>query len=178
MRALTTNTVMNTQTLGGNARYNFTYKEFFTLDLAANIQNSTTKYDSDQKNQRYVNSTYTAETNWTFLKIYQFNADFNYYVYTVKTNDFSQTIPILNVWLSRFILKANAGEIKVGVSNVLDKSLSVTQTVSQNYFATRDNQQPWFATLWSALPTLNKQLNPFWREVAGPGGGMRMMIQN
>lgn len=174
----TTNTVMNTQTLGGNARYNFTYKEFFTLDLAANIRNSTTKYDSDQKNQRYVNSTYTAETNWTFLKNYQFNADFNYYVYTSQANDFSQSIPILNVWLSRFILKANAGEIKVGVSNVLDKSLSVTQTVSQNYLQQETINNLGRYIMVSFTYALNKQLNPFGGGGRRPGGGMRMMIQN
>lgn len=165
------------ESLGGNVRYNFTYKEFFILDLSANIRNASTKYDfNTQNNQSYINSTYTAETNITILKNYQLNADFNYYMYDSRTNDFSQAIPILNVWLSRFIMKGNAGEIKVGVSNLLDKSLSVTQTASANYLQqeTINNLGRYFMV--SFTYALNKQLNPFGGGSRRPGG-MRMMMR-
>lgn len=169
---------INTQTIGGNTRYNLTYKEIFSIDLAANIRNSQTKYADPNKNQRFLNSTYAAETNITILKNYQFTADFNYYIYNSKTTDFNQTIPILNLWLSRFILKANAGEIKVGVSNVLDKRLNVTQTANSNYLQqeTITNNLGRYVMV-SFTYALNKQLNPFGGGGRRPGG-MRMMIQN
>jgi Outer membrane protein beta-barrel family/Carboxypeptidase regulatory-like domain len=167
---------IRTETLGGNVRYNFTYKEFFTLDLSANVRNQATKYDFDtNQNQQYINSTYTAETNITILKKYQINADFNYYMYDSRTNDFNQAIPILNIWLSRFIMKANAGEIKVGVSNLLDRSLSVTQTASANYLQQETINNLGRYVMASFTYALNKQLNPF-----GGGrrpGGMRMMMR-
>lgn len=169
---------INIESMGGNARYNFTYKEIFTLDLAANIRNSTTKYDfSTNQDQRYINSTYTAETNVTILKNYQLTADFNYYIYDSKTNDFNQSIPILNVWLSRFILKANAGEIRVGVSNLLDKSMSVTQTASANYLQQEKINNLGRYYMISFTYALNKQLNPFGGGGRRPGG-MRMIMTN
>lgn len=161
-------------TIGGGARYNFTYKEILTLDLSANIRNATTDYEFEQQqDQHYINSTYGAEANISFLKVYQFNADFNYFVYDSRTNDFNQTLPMLNLWLSRFVLKGNAGEIKVGVSNLLDRSNAYTQTANLNYLQQErvNNLGRYFMV--SFTYALNKQINPF-----GGGGrrGNRMMI--
>lgn len=170
---------INTESLGGTARYNFTFKEIFILDLSANIRNSTTKYDNDAfDDQRFINSTYTAETNITILKNWQLAADLNYFIYDSKTTDFKQSLPIMNIWLSRFLLKANAGEIKVGVSNLFDKSLGITQTAAQNYLQQErlNNLGRYFMV--SFTYALNKQLNPMGGGGRRPGGGMRMMIQN
>jgi Outer membrane protein beta-barrel family/CarboxypepD_reg-like domain len=168
---------IRTETLGGNVRYNFSFKDFFTLDLSANVRNQSTHYDFNPiNNQRYINSTYTAETNITLFKKFQINGDFNYYVYDSRTNDFNQSIPVLNVWLSYFILKASAGEIKIGVSNLLDRSMSVTQSASANYLQqeTINNLGRYFMV--SFTYALNKQLNPFGGGSRRPGG-MRMMMR-
>lgn len=168
---------ITTETLGANVRYNFTLKDFFVLDLSANIRNQSTQYDfNTQNNQRYLNSTYSAETNITILKNWQLSSDFNYYVYDSKTNDFYQSIPILNVWFSRFILKANAGEIKLGVSNLLDKSLSVTQTTSANYLQQETINNLGRYVMVSFTYALNRQLNPFGGGSRRPGG-MRMIMR-
>jgi hypothetical protein len=168
---------ISTTNMGGNARYNFTFKEILQLDLTANVRQTDSKSEVQGfQNQRYINSTYGAETNVTILKNWQLNADFNYYIYDSKTNDFYQTIPILNVWLSRFVLKANAGEIKVGVSNLLDKSLGVTQTANQNYIQQERLNNLGRYVMVSFTYALNKQLNPFGGGSRRPGG-MRMMMR-
>jgi outer membrane receptor protein involved in Fe transport len=170
---------IQSETLGGNVRYNFTFKEFFILDLSANIRNQNTSYESNSaNNQKFINSTYTAETNITILKNWQLNADFNYYQYDSKTNDFSQAIPIMNIWLSRFILKANAGEIKLGVSNVLDRSLSVTQNASANYLQQQTTNNLGRYVMLSFTYALNRQLNPFGGGPGRRGGGMRMIMRS
>jgi hypothetical protein len=169
---------INTESRGGNVRYNFTFKEFFILDLSANIRNSNTKYDNDTfDDQRFINSTYTAETNITVLKNWQLAADYNFFIYDSKTTDFKQSLPIMNIWLSRFLLKANAGEIRVGVSNLFDKSLGITQTAAQNYIQQErlNNLGRYFMV--SFTYALNKALNPMGGG-GRRGGGMRMMIQN
>jgi hypothetical protein len=106
------------------------------------------------------------------------NADFSYYIYDSKTNDFYQSIPILNAWLSRFILKANAGEIKLGVSNLLDKSLSVTQTASANYLQQETTNNLGRYIMLSFTYALNRQLNPFGGGGRRGGGGMRMIMRD
>lgn len=166
------------QTVGGNARYNFTYKDFFTLDLSANLSNQVTRYETTAstkpQDQKYFNKTYTAETNLTVLKNYQFNASFDYMMYDSRTTGFNQAIPLLNVSVSRFFFKAQSGELKLGVINMLDRSLSVSQNASVNYLeqVTYNNLGRYY--MISFTYSLNKQLNPMGN---GPRrGGMRMIM--
>jgi hypothetical protein len=168
------NSIIN-QTLGGTARYNFTYKEILTIDLSANLSYQQTLYDFNSPDQVYFNKTYTAEGNLTFLKNYQFNTAFDYLVYNSQTNGFSQAIPLLNLSISRFILKNNSGELKVGVNNVLDQSLSVSQTASDNYLQQETTNNLGRFYMVSFTYALNKHLNPMGGRRGG--GGMRMMIQ-
>ncbi|HMJ70678.1 MAG TPA: outer membrane beta-barrel protein [Cyclobacteriaceae bacterium] len=166
------------ETLGGTARYNFTFKDFFVLDLSMNLSNQLTRYESTAatkpQDQSYFNKTYTAETNLTVLKNYQLNAAFDYLVYDSKTTGFNQSIPLLNVSVSRFFFKAQSGELKLGVVNMLDQSLSVSQQASVNYLeqTTYNNLGRYYMV--SFTYSLNKQLNPMGN---GPRrGGMRMIM--
>lgn len=164
------------QTLGGTARYNYTYKEILLVDLSANISRQQTAYDfNQQQDQAYSDKTYSAEVNLTVLKNYQLNGAFNYYAYNSETTNFNQTIPILNIGLSRFMLKNNVGELKISVNNLLDQSLSVNQTATANYLqqTTSNNLGRYFMVNFTY--SINKQLNPMGGGKRGPGG-MRMII--
>ena len=169
----------NQQTVGGTIRYNFSFKEVFTLDLSANLRNQQTDYVSESARtpqaQEYFNKTYSAETFVTILKNWQFNAAFDYLIYNSQTTGFNQELPLLNLSLSRFILKAQSGEIKFGVVNLLDKSMSVSQTASVNYLeqTTYNNLGRYFMV--SFTYSLNKQLNPMGGG-GRRGGGPRMMM--
>lgn len=162
------------QTTGGSVRYNFTWDDIFTLDLSANISYQQTMYDFNENlNQEYLNKTYTAESNLTLLKNWQLNGVFEYLIYDSRTTDFNQSIPLLNLSVSRFILKNNTGELKLGVNNLLDKSLSINQQASTNYLeqTTYNNLGRYF--MLSFTYSLNKQLNP----MGGRRPGMRMMMR-
>jgi len=167
----------NQQTLGGTARYNFNFKDVFTLDLSANLSSQQTNYVSEAamtpEAQQYFNETYSAETFVTILKNWQFNGSFDYLIYNSQTTGFNQKLPLLNLSLSRFILKAQSGEIKFGVVNVFDKSMSVSQVASVNYLeqTTYNNLGRYFMV--SFTYSLNKQLNPMG---GGNRRGPRMMM--
>ncbi len=163
------------RTLGGNSRYNFTYKEIVILDLSANLSQQETKYDFSTPDQQYFNQTYKTEINLSFLKKYSFNTSYEYLIYTSKTTDFSQEIPFLDISISRFILKNNAGELKFKVNNVLDQSNSVSQSSGENYIQQQTTNNLGRYYMVSFTYALNKHLNPM-----GGGnrrGGMRMIIQ-
>lgn len=167
------------QTIGGTARYNYTFKEILIVDLSANLSRQQTEYDfNQQQNQAFINRTYTAEANLTFLKNYQLNTSYNYYSYNSETTNFSQNIPVLNIGLSRFLLKNNVGELKIGVNNLLDQNLSVNQTATANYLqqTTSNNLGRYFMV--SFTYALNKQLNPMGGGRGGRRGGMQMIINN
>jgi outer membrane receptor protein involved in Fe transport len=164
-------------TLGGNARYDYTLKDFLTIGLNANLSRQTTDYSfSTIQSQQYLNETYTADANLTILKNWSFNGTFDFYRYNSKTTGFEQTIPMLNLSVSRFLFKAKSAELKVGVVNLLDKSLSVSQSASVNYLQQTTTNNLGRYLMVSFTYALNKQLNPM--GAGGGRNGMRMMIRN
>jgi outer membrane receptor protein involved in Fe transport len=169
------NTVRN-KTLGGTVRYNFTYKEFIILDLSANLSRQETKYDFNTPDQQYFNQTYRSELNLNFLKSYAFNTSYEYLIYSSTTTAFRQTIPFLNMSISRFVMKNKAGELKLGVNNLLDQSNSVSQSSGDNYLQQQTTNNLGRYYMLSFTYALNKHLNPMGNRPGG--GGMRMMIRN
>lgn len=161
---------------GGTVRYNFTFNDVLTLDLSANLSRQQTDYEfNTQNNQVYFNKTYSAETNITFLKRYQFNTNFDYLIYNSETTEYHQVIPLWNMAISRFILKNNTGELKIGVNNLLDQSLSVSQSASTNYLQQQVTNNLGRYFMLSFTYSLNKQLNPM--GGMRQGGGRMMMIR-
>ena len=94
-------------------------------------------------------------------------------LYDSKTTGFNQALPLLNLAVSRFILKAQSGEIKLGVVNVFDKSMSVSQSASVNYLEQTTYNNIGRYIMVSFTYSLNKQLNPMG---GGRRGGPRMMM--
>lgn len=165
------------QNVGGAVRYNFTYKEIVTIDLSANLSHQETRYEGNSlNNQVYFNKTYSAETNINFLKNYQFNGSFDYFIYNSQTTSYNKTIPLLNLAISRFLLKNKTGELKFSVNNLLDQSLSVTQSATANYLQQQVTNNLGRYFMVSFTYSLNKQLNPM--GGGGRPGGMRMIIRN
>jgi stress response protein SCP2 len=165
------------QNMGGTVRYNFTYKEIVTIDLSANLSHQETRYEGNSlNNQVYFNKTYSAETNINFLKNYQFNGSFDYFIYNSQTTSYNKTIPLLNLAISRFLLKNKTGELKFSVNNLLDQSLSVTQSATANYLQQQVTNNLGRYFMVSFTYSLNKQLNPM--GGGGRPGGMRMIIRN
>jgi hypothetical protein len=165
-------------TRGGSARYNFTYKDILTVDLSANLSHQETQYEfQPENNQVYFNKTYSTEMNLNFLKNYQFNSSFDYFIYDSQTTDFNQVIPLWYIAISRFILKNKTGEVKFSVNNLLDKSLSVTQSASANYLQQQVTNNLGRYFMVSFTYALNRQLNPIGGGMRRPGGGMMMIRQ-
>ena len=163
------------ETLGGTVRYNFTFGDIVTLDLSANLSHQETKYEfNTQNNQVYFNKTYSAELNISFLKNYQFNTGYDYYIYDSQTTGYNQTIPLLNIFVSRFIIN-RAGEFRVGVNNALDYSLSVSQSATANYLQQQVTNNLGRFYMVSFTYLINRQLNPM--GGGRRGGGMRMIMQ-
>lgn len=155
------------RTLGGTFRYNYRYEEVFDLNLNVKLDNQKTSYEFDEPDQTFFNQTYTAESNLTFLKNYQLNANFDYYVYTSKSTDFSESIPILDLSVSRFLLKNKRGELKFSVNNLFDEDTGVIQTADINYLERQTTNSPGRYFMLSFTYALNKMLNP-----VKPRGGM------
>lgn len=165
------------RTYGGTFRYDFTFKELLTLGLSANLSQNRTEYSFNTKqNQQYLNETYSSELNINFLKNYAFGGSYDFYHYRSQTTSFDQTIPIINLSISRYLLKNNVGELKFAVMNALDKSLGVNQTATSNYLQQETTNNLGRYYMISFTYALNKQLNPMGGGRGGRRGGTRMMM--
>ena len=148
-------------TIGGRFRYEYRYNDIFDMTAGANISRQTALYESrEQTDQLYFNNSFMGETNLTFLKHYTLSSSFEYLAYKNKTMNFQQSIPLLNVSLSRYLFKAKSGEVKFAVNNILDKNLSVSQVANINYFERQQTNNLGRYVMLSFLYSINKQLNP------------------
>jgi len=148
------------QTLGGMLRYSLTLGDVYSLDLSTSIQQQKSQYEFSFADQLFLNKTYEAESTLKFLKNYQLNGKFRFLDYSSKTTGFNRTVPLLDIWFSRFLLKNNTGELKFGVNNLLDRNVSITQTASTNYLEQRTSNNLGRYFMLSFTYALNKQLNP------------------
>lgn len=151
----------------GVLRYSYRLDEVLDLNLSASLRKNMTSYEFDQPDQSFFNQTYTAESSLSFLKNYQFVADLNYYVYSDRTNDFKEDIPILDLSLSRFLLKNKKGELKLSVNNLLDEDTGVIQTANSNYLERQTTNAPGRYFMVSFTYSLNKHLNPAGQRKGG-----------
>jgi outer membrane receptor protein involved in Fe transport len=151
---------INTQSAGGNLRYSYRYKEIFDLSLSARLERQLTDYEFGQDDQIFLNNNYTAESNLTILKNYQFSSSFELLQYENQNNNYNQTIPLLNLSVSRFLLKNKTGELKFAVNNLLDKALGVSQTANLNYIERQTTNSLGRIFMVSFTYSINKQLNP------------------
>jgi outer membrane receptor protein involved in Fe transport len=157
-------------TTGGNVRYNFHLDEMLDVTLGAQLNYQRTAYEFDQPDQSYFNQTYLSEANLTVAKNWQLSADLNYLVYRSKSTNFTQSIPMMNASLSRFVLKNNSGEIRLSANNLLDRALGVSQTTSINYIERITTNAIGRYFMVSFIYSLNKQFNPMnGRRRGGPG---------
>lgn len=154
--------------IGGRIRYEFRYKEVVDISLGANISEQIVNYDQ-QEDQRFSNTTFSTEVNVSIAKNYQLNSNLDYETYHNRTISYRQQIPLLNVSVSRFLLKAKSGELKLSMNNLLDQNLGISQSATLNYFERQRINSLGRYFLVSFIYSLNKQLNPLG---ARPRGGM------
>lgn len=126
--------LMNQRSLGGNFSYSFIYKEFIDLNLRSNFARTSTHYEVDEsRDQEFFTAAYMADATLHFLKKYNFMADFNFQRFRNAGTGFNQSIPILNLSISRFLLKDNRGEIKFSAVNMLNQNVGASQYATVNY---------------------------------------------
>jgi hypothetical protein len=167
--------VIKISNFGGNLRYDFNWKEFVNAGISGNIIRQRTTYDFNaQQNQLFFNQSYNAELNIQFLKNYTLGGNFNYLVYNSETTDFNESISLLNLYVSRFVLKNRKGEIRLSGQNLLDQDVGVSQRADVNFIEqTVTNNLGKFIQL-SFTYKLNSNLNPMNNMGRHGGGGMRM----
>lgn len=168
--------IIKINNLGGNIRYDYNWKEFVNVGLSANFSRQSTSYDfNPQQNQLFFNQNFNAELGINFLQHYTLAGNFNYLVYKSRTTDFNESIPILNISFSRFVMKNRAGEIKLSGQNLLNQNVGVSQRADVNFIEQTVTNNLGRIVMLSLTYKLNSRLNPMNNLSSPGGGGMRMM---
>jgi outer membrane receptor protein involved in Fe transport len=161
--------------IGGNVRYEYTLKDFFDFSLAARLSNQENEYGfSDAQNQRFLNEQYSAESNLTILKKYRISANAEYYIFRNMNTNSKQEIPLINLSISRYVMKHQQGEIKLSVQNLLDRDAWVSQDASVNFYQKQTTNLLGRYVMLSFQYSLNKFLDP----ANAAGRGMRVMFRD
>jgi hypothetical protein len=167
--------VIKISDLGGNVRYDYNWKEYLNIGLSANLSRQRTAYDfNPQQNQLFFNQSYNAELNINLLKNYTLGGSFNYLVYRSETTDFNESIPLLNLYISRFVLKNRKGEIRLSGQNLLDQNVGVSQRADVNFIEQTVTNNLGKFILLSFTYKLNNNLNSMNNMGRPGGGGIRM----
>jgi hypothetical protein len=160
--------------IGGRIRYDLRLKDNFDVGLMANVSRHSSSFGlSSGMDQLFYNNSCTADMNITFLKKFALNSALEYLTYSNRSNGFDQTMTLLNISLSRFVMKGNSGEVKISVNNLLDQNLGITQTSGLNFIERRETNALGRYVMMSFTYSLNKQLNPL--SMRPRGRTMRIM---
>jgi hypothetical protein len=120
--------------IGANLGYSYNYEEYVDLNLRTILTRTGSAYElNEQRNQVFMNAAYMADATVYFFKSFYLAADFTYSTFQNTQAAFHQRIPILNLSLSKLVLKDDRGEVKLSGLNLLDRNLGATQFATQNY---------------------------------------------
>jgi hypothetical protein len=158
--------------LGASLRYDYHYREIVNIGLAFKSSRQSQQYKTEgSMNQLFFNNTLAADAVVNFLKDFTFGGSLEYLYYLNKTLDQRQQIPLVDLSLSRYMLKGRNGELKFGVYNLLDRNIGISQTASLNYYERQQFNNLGRYFMLSFTYSLNKQINP----MSGPRPGGRMI---
>ncbi len=173
------NTIFS-ESVNGNLRYEFRYKEIAEVTLRTDQGLQQTRYafftNSLQQDQLFFNQTYAAEVNLHFLKRFNFNSSFDYLVYANTASNFRETIPLWNITLSGYVLKNNSGELKLSAVNLLDRNVGVNQRADVNFVERETINNLGRYVMLTFVYSINKHLNPMGAGGRRGSGGMIRIV--
>lgn len=136
------NTLINdikTLSLGPELRFdiNATDKLNFTASARYNYNNA--KYSAQPAlNNVYLSHEYNATADWQLPKNFFLSSEFTYTVNSQRAAGFNLSVPIWNASISKQFLKYNRGEIKLAVSDLLNRNTGISRNTSNNYIEDKE----------------------------------------
>lgn len=117
--------------------FNLTPSDNFTFYLNADWSVSNTRYSVNETlDQRFVNSSYSAEVNTKFPGEVYFSTRFNLNTYKNSRLDFNPIQPILNLSVYKIMLKSKKGEIRLSAYDLFNQNQGISQSAFQNFVTT------------------------------------------
>lgn len=131
------NSIQNeTSSGGGNIGLgiNITPNQKVLFAVRGNLRLTNIEYSiQKEQNQKIRNQSVDASVKWNFAKKTYLESNFNYAAFKNERFGFDQKIPIWNMSIRRLLMKDNKIEMRLAAFDLLNRTLSITQSGSQNY---------------------------------------------
>ena len=131
------NSIQNeTSSGGGNIGLgiNITPNQKVLFAVRGNLRLTNIEYSiQKEQNQKIRNQSVDASVKWNFAKKTYLESNFNYAAFKNERFGFDQKIPIWNMSVRRLLMKDNKIEMRLAAFDLLNRTLSITQSGSQNY---------------------------------------------
>ncbi|MCB9082247.1 MAG: TonB-dependent receptor [Lewinellaceae bacterium] len=148
-------------------------KDFWDWRIGTNVSYTTTNYSiAENLNRDFITYTHSAELNIPMLKkALTLSSNLDYQIYQGLSDGFNQEVPIWNASLAWLFLKDKKGQLKLGVTDILNRNTGISRTTEFNY--TQDQR------ILSLGRYLMMSFTYSLKGMGGPGGpgGMRIMIR-
>jgi hypothetical protein len=166
-------TNVRTFSWGPDLGLNFVPNDKLNFSLSASINyNRSTYSKAPALNTRYFSQEYEADVDWQLPKNFFFSTDFTYTVNNQLSSGFNTNIPIWNASISRQMLHFNRGELKLRVSDILDRNTGISRNVNQGYI--EDSQVRTLRRFF--MLSFTYSLSKTGLNNSGPGG-MKVMMR-
>jgi hypothetical protein len=127
-------TNVKTITFGPELRLNITPTDKLSLLVSAQLNYNRSVYSkASALNTNYLKQEYEADIDWELPKNFFFSTDFTYTINNQLSNGFNANIPIWNASISKQMLKFNRGELKLRVTDILNRNTGISRSVNQGY---------------------------------------------
>jgi hypothetical protein len=131
-------THVKTFTLGPDLRLDMTPVEKLSVALTARVNYNRSAYDkASALNTDYLQQEYEAELDWQLPAKFFFSTGINYILNSNRAAGFNDRVPLWNASVSRQFLKYNRGEIKLSVTDLLDRNTGISRSINQGYVEDR-----------------------------------------
>jgi hypothetical protein len=131
------NSIQNETTSGGGnigMGINITPNQKVLFAVRGNLRLTNIEYSiQKEQNQKIRNQSVDASVKWNFAKKTYLESNFNYAAFKNERFGFDQKVPIWNMSVRRLLMKDNKIEMRLAAFDLLNRTLSITQSGSQNY---------------------------------------------
>ncbi len=151
-------------------------KDKLDASIGATLSKDYTTFTAGRNADReYFQQSYYVKFDWNMTERLNFNSQFKYDIYTDSNFGTDQSIPVWNASLSYSFLKNKSLNMKLTALDILNKSIGLKRSSSDNYF--QETQREVLGTYYmlSLTYNLNGNKNPNAKQGHRSGGRHRRM---
>ena len=109
------------------------------FSVGANYGINSTKYSlASSPDNNYLWQEYSTSIDWQLPESFFFNTEFTYAINSQRADGFNTNVPLWNASISKQFLKYNRGELKLAVTDILNRNTSISRSTNQNYIEDRE----------------------------------------